>query len=222
MSIMSEAKLLTKQFSQKEIEDQKNQLLSVNKQIEDVQILVENLTFGCEKIAKEKAEKLLSNLKDQKSQIDKIIFFGKDYQLFSLEPFKWRNDKAPSLVLFSLDDPYFVESNTDMQNNADTQDRPKLPRKIRSLFRDLNDNWKIMRCSLECIIPAKIKEKIEKVKSSFEDIFIVAEPIIDKKVPSDPDPFVVGWDGINLWLIDSFDITPIEKLALWSSGIATE
>jgi len=222
MSVMSKAKTLIKQFSKKEIENKRNQLLLIDKQIESAENFIKNLTFGCEKVSKEKAEKLLHDLKNQKNQIDRMVKFGKDYKLFSLEPFKWRNDKLPNLVIFSLNSPYFVESRSSLQENEDTKDQPELPLKIRSLFEDLNNNWQIIRCELECVIPNEIKEKIEKTKSSFKEIFIVAEAKFDKKIPTDPDPFVVGWDGENLWLIDSFDTTPIEKLALWSSLIETE
>lgn len=67
------------------------------------------------------------------------------------------------------------------------------------------------------IIPSDVKEKIRDAQSIFgENIFLIAEARWTKTATQPPpaidrDPLVVGWDGADLWLIDVFDITPVEQ-----------
>lgn len=80
---------------------------------------------------------------------------------------------------------------------------------------DLNEYREIV-ARFEGFIPDSVREKISTATPVFgNNIFIVAEV---KEWRSEPtfiarrDPLVIGWDGANCWLIDAFDVTPLEAL----------
>lgn len=68
------------------------------------------------------------------------------------------------------------------------------------------------------LIPPKTRAKIAKARKFFGDqIFLIAEAkgwVEDTVVRPDPDPLVVGYEDGLLFLIDVFDLKPIEGLAL--------
>lgn len=77
-------------------------------------------------------------------------------------------------------------------------------------------------------IPKSTRDKINSAQSIFwkTHIFILAEANWElvENVPATStainyDPLVIGSDGLNLWLIDAFDITPVEQAMLDLSKI---
>jgi len=71
------------------------------------------------------------------------------------------------------------------------------------------------------LIPDETRAKIADAKKLFKDIFIIAEgknwELTEKKPkvfrnPNAGDPLVAGFDGTNLWVIDAFNLTSIERL----------
>jgi len=162
------------------------------------------------------------------------------YPLLSLEPFSWRDkDGWPRLVFFGLDSPDFamgfrksLEYRRDDWGgeSAYTVARPiispELPKALSACYSDViarlrkrcARNHSIrLRARYAGVIPTEAKKKIEKARKVFKKVFIVAEPkgfsLETKKiaVPLPVDPLIVGWDGNFLWLVGSFDTTPVEE-----------
>jgi hypothetical protein len=71
------------------------------------------------------------------------------------------------------------------------------------------------------VIPYRVKQRVKQYETEFKEIIIVAEGawnlVGTRKavhMPTSCDPLMVGWDGDFFWIIDSFDTSSIEQLAL--------
>lgn len=64
-------------------------------------------------------------------------------------------------------------------------------------------------------VPQATREKIRSVLRTNDftgdNIFLIYEAQWHPVAVPDPDPIVAGWDGKNLWIIDVFDLTPVER-----------
>jgi hypothetical protein len=150
----------------------------------------------------------------------------------TLDMLRWRNERGePSLVLLNVDSLEFhisVKSKV-RDNRAVTELAIDIPKgELRECYRDVIENLKLasildgkphtIACTYAGGIPASTMEKIEKAKKKFASVHVAA-PGKNFKHSSDEDthanyddPLVVGWDGYDLWLIDRFDLAPLEKL----------
>ena len=107
---------------------------------------------------------------------------------------------------------------------------PKLPPALLDCYKDVTDklrekakgNKKSISLLTEYagMIPKSTRQKIDEAEKLFDGIYIIAEgknfELVETKIkaapkPNDGDPIVVGFDGTNLWVIDTFDLTPIER-----------
>jgi hypothetical protein len=103
---------------------------------------------------------------------------------------------------------------------------PILPKEMASCYEDvietLREKKRVMgskkglewKASYRGVIPDEVKGKIKQARRIFKQVFIVAEPekwSLEKVTYPPGDPLVVGWDGKLLWLVDSFDTTPLEE-----------
>jgi len=71
------------------------------------------------------------------------------------------------------------------------------------------------------LLPPEIKDQIHKHSKTFDDkLYLLAEPTSwefkEEKMPKPPrpvykDPLLVGYAHGSLWLIDQFDVTPLER-----------
>jgi len=155
------------------------------------------------------------------------------YAVFSLEPLAWRDKQGfPRLAVFSLESPNFEIT---IKGSYDDYGRrwrrvlePKLPKDMKEcyddVFRKLSKIAKqarkttSLRTQFTMLIPQAAKKEIARARKEFKEIFVVAEaPCWDLKqvaIPKPkpkPDPLVVGYDGINYWLITAFDLTSLEN-----------
>lgn len=71
------------------------------------------------------------------------------------------------------------------------------------------------------VIPYRVKQRLKQFETEFKEIIIVAEGawnLVETRkavqMPSSCDPLMVGWDGDFFWIIDAFDTSSIEQLAL--------
>ena len=155
------------------------------------------------------------------------------YAVFSLESLKWRDRQGlPRLAVFSLESPDFELAVVGHRDSWSGNRRwkqvvnPKLPEGMMACYKDVLGKLSEMakrtkkttrlRGQFGALIPPVIKEKIVQVRDEFKEIFIVAEaPRWDLKqtaIPRpDKDPLVIGYDGVNYWLIAAFDSTPLEE-----------
>lgn len=98
-----------------------------------------------------------------------------------------------------------------------------LPSELFKFYEDLNDstdmsNLKAHYVKFTGILPDNIRQKLEDWKNKFERLYIVAEVTdcwdqAEVKVLPPPDPFVIGFDGYNHYLLAKFDVTPFERWA---------
>lgn len=158
------------------------------------------------------------------------------YAAFNLEPLKWRNKQGyPRLAVFNLESPNCEFAVIGGYTNANDWNRrriwkkrvePKLPPEMMECYNDvfnrLNEiakkTKKTIRLSAKFVmlIPPDIKEKIIQVREEFKEIFIIGEApqwgIKQTAIPKpNKDPLVVGYDGVNYWLIAAFNSTPLEE-----------
>lgn len=165
----------------------------------------------------------------------------KGYRRFtSLAPLTWRDKKTgyPQVVLFDLDSPVFsfkvnhvwryrwdfgagVTSGTSVAKS-------NLPGPLSDCYKDVISTLRkqakrrrrtvTLSCEYAGIIPASVKAKIEEAKKAFERVFIMAQgtnwslKTSASRVINVGDPLIVGWDGKDLWLVDKFDLTSVERL----------
>ena len=155
-------------------------------------------------------------------------FIAEGYRVLPLEVLKWRgSDHYPSLALYSINSAkrlftagsYGVPSST-----------PALPAPIFKCYADLFNllarERKSITATFSGVLPDDIRALIlketnktdhKRVGKRFKELFILAEA--QWKVASLPapppvvrrDPFLLGWDGNDLWHLASFDLTPVEE-----------
>lgn len=194
--------------------------------------------YGLEVNARPAIRAQIKILERERERLRRINEFG-NLPCLSFEPLTWRDQKGwPRLAILGLDSPRFVLSVVGRYKRNDfgtprriyrTVTTPKLPQLIQDCFKDVSD--KLMEMAKEKkrsihlateyigVIPDVTREKISEAKPMFRDIFLIAEArvwvlsetVIPRPRPRRSDPIVVGFDGANLWIIDSFDLTPVER-----------
>lgn len=154
------------------------------------------------------------------------------YPVFNLEPLTWRDKNGlPRLAVFNTASPNFELAIIGDQNYGRIrwlqETNPELPIDMLECFKDIltklketaKKNRKTLRLRAQYagLIPPAIKKKILKATKEFQAIYIIAE--IDQwdfeqiAIPRpNKDPLVVGYDGINYWLIAAFNPTRLEEL----------
>ncbi len=78
----------------------------------------------------------------------------------------------------------------------------------------------ILSCSYSGIIPEETRKKIDEYRSKFARLYVLSEAkdwkVTVEEKPKPPvqllDPLLVGWDKTDLWLIDHFEMTTLERL----------
>lgn len=156
------------------------------------------------------------------------------YPLFSLEPLTWRDeDGFPRLTVFSTQNKNFcLTVNYARPGGGNSIDdrmnmTPRLPPEIQKCYQDvfeklskISDKTKKTVCIqalFKMLIPKEVRELIRKAEAEFENIYIITESppwdvtLTEPPVVEEKDPLVVGYDGVNYWLIAVFDPTQLEK-----------
>jgi hypothetical protein len=165
------------------------------------------------------------------------------YPFLSSEPLTWRDEQGyPKLVLMALDLKGSVEIGAAKENGKLVwwydqftevdQYREVIKNIIAPCYYDVGDLLRKKCESLSLphggkvsikmelgnlLIPPDTRAKILKARQFFNDqLFLIAEaPAWQENtvVYPDPDPLIVGYEDGFLFLIDQFDLTPIEKMA---------
>ena len=204
-----------------EFEEARAKLTLLQKNVELGEIASKNL-LGIEQVAKKQLDNTLLGLRHERDQLSMLIACEeRNYRQLSLKPLTWRNkDGLPLLGVFSLTSAEFkIEYKCVWGYSAEAKMSlcPTLPQPIWDCYEDVqqwcrrkvgNSGRAGVTAQFVGIIPNKVKTKIREAQSIFgNQIFLIAEL---KDLQVKVDPLVVGWDGKGLWLIDVFDITPIE------------
>lgn len=152
-----------------------------------------------------------------------------EYPEFPMEALKWRNAKGyPRLAVFSLSSANFeigIITDRNWHTSYSRTHRPELPRPILKSYDDVFLKLKEMarnehksmrlRTSFEGLISVDVRQQIVETRPHFKQLFVVAEAgkwDLQKSAPiRRTDPLLVGWDAYRLWILASFDTTPIEK-----------
>lgn len=184
-----------------------------------------------------------ANLQHAIAQL-KHMKIDRTYARVSTKVLFWRNPEGwPKIAFFGMDSETCSIS-------GENSNRVVLAPDLGPLNVCYNDIWQKLRgmgnggstyaaihATFPGIIPDKVRDTIashlpkfnnkgETVPSSspFERILILTEApewkVSFKMTPQNLDPLVVGQVGDSLWLIDSFDLTPAERLikAEWTTG----
>ena len=193
--------------------------------------------LGIEKNAEDNLDRVITDLDAQESYAKSLVKFGDSaYPPLSLDVLHWRNGSGwPKLALLDLDSPRFeiVVSHVDNRWGGGSLVyrkifRPDLPTALSKHYADVVDRLKKrigkarqsihLYTEFSGIIPPEVKQKIPVAKKQFKKVFVLAEAkhwdVKKRFIPIRPrlaDPLLVGWDGVGLWLIAHFDMTPVEE-----------
>lgn len=195
---------------------------------------MKNACLGIERAAAEKIEDEIrkaksseGKLNEELAKIKRLRQLAGQYKRLSLDPLTWRNqEKYPLLVVFSVDNPQF---SIQAEERGAGVTFPHLPHQITKCYDDVVEMLRKKRPHFQNIslqttftglIPPDIRKKINEAREIFHgNVFVVAEAgefqlNITTPIPQ-RDPLVVGYDGNvdseHLWLIASFDTTPVEE-----------
>lgn len=195
---------------------------SVTAAIKGAELLRGSL-LGFERDAEAQLDRHIASLERKKQALSNGMA---NYRKFAtLDMLRWRSNGMPRLVLFSPNSPDFAF--VSRWNTAEI--RPGLPGGLEACYEDVCRKvarktgtafWKTSSVTVSCsytgVVPDETRKKIETAQKQFANVFIMAEATkwttTEERQPILADPLVVGWDGADLWLIDQFDLTPIEKL----------
>lgn len=152
-----------------------------------------------------------------------------EYPEFPMEALRWRNAKGyPRLAVFSIGSANFeigIIAERGWRTSYRRTHTPELPRpilksyddvflKLREMAREERKSTRL-RTFFEGLIPADVKQQIVETQPHFKQLYVVAEAGKWDLKQSAPirraDPLLVGWDTCRLWILASFDTTPIEK-----------
>lgn len=151
------------------------------------------------------------------------LYINRHYPSLDLSFLKWtKKDGNPVFAVFSLDNPVcelvmgasFVAS----RRPPSVVDIPIIADQYREFLRREADKLpmfaaKWLTATFSGVIPSETKTKIKTAKNLevFEHIVIIAEAKWDVRIEIG-DPLIVGIKANNAWLIDKFDLSPIENI----------
>lgn len=93
-----------------------------------------------------------------------------------------------------------------------------IPQWVREKIHAASDDFSVSTQSLKIKKTGWLRRRDLVRAYTVTNIFLIAEVdkwVVDKEVVLAPDPLVVGYKGGCLWLICSFDETPLEEYARW-------
>lgn len=232
VSVLERVKRMAIPVKPRHPEAEAQQIEVLAKQIKEGESLLESL-WPIEEAAKRKVAEALAPLKKQWGE---LMRNASSYKRLSLEPLTWRDKNGwPNLAVFDLRYPKVIvyhyanavrfAGDGRYGSGECTQRQLHYPDAILKCYQDLGG--KLGNRAVEMIftgtIPMDVKLTIGAAKSMFDKIFIITEAKNWQVQMLDPDPLVVGWDGEGLWLIDAFDVTPLEAaMAFTIPGVSTK
>lgn len=190
--------------------------------------------LGIERQSKVKLEQQAARLRRD------LKFMDTPYMRLSLEPLTWTRGYGagirPVFATYTLTDPVMtIRTRQAVQTSGGgflahgaSVEGPGLPDQIAECYRKVHQTLgDRIKSTFVGIIPTEAKEAIKTATPLFSeriqgrpDIYIIAEGqwVVDKEpVPEQPrrwDPLVVGWDGMDLWLIAHFDLSSLEDYVI--------
>lgn len=221
---VKEAMALAKTMTVAEVQDVWIRLAKVREQLAKARKLLNSLS-ALEAGMKQACTDAVQKLEKEKDRLSAALIFG-HYPCIGLEPLKWRTEEGwPALAPFPVNGQSVVFTNLDDGwGNARIRATEAL-KPFSKLYTDVFENLAKKRAQRRSeisitatftgVIPQSTKDKITEASSEFkEQIFVLAEVEawkLNEVVIPQRDPLVVGYAEENLWLIDQFDLTPLEE-----------
>lgn len=188
--------------------------------------------FGVEKNVVAPLNAKIKELHDEKERFSCLSRFGQFPQL-DLSSLSLRDEHGwPRVALIGLDSPkvqFAVIGTYGNLNQWSRRFQPTLPKPLRDCYMDVMEALRklaiekkqsaFLATEYVGLIPESTRQKIITAKESFDEVFILAEvedwdlsfETVPKPRPRKVDPLIVGFDGKNLWVVDHFDLTPVEQ-----------
>jgi hypothetical protein len=184
--------------------------------------------FGVERLSTSQIEEAAKRLRSDR------LFMGKGWKRLSMEPLKWTRGwgSYPVFALYSLDD------NVMQMSNQGGISRPaNLPSAIvkcyEPSYRGLGsyERTEHIFTTFQGVIPMEVRKRIAEAMKLFESrsehnvpvthIYLMAEATkwesgvaYTPKAVTNADPIVVGYDGLDLWWIDDFNLSSLEDYVI--------
>jgi hypothetical protein len=184
--------------------------------------------FGVERLSTSQIEEAAKRLRSDR------LFMGKGWKRLSMEPLRWTRGWG-SHPVFAL---YGINDNVMQMSNTDGITRPaNLPSAIvacyQPSYRGLGsyEHRETIFSTFQGVIPMEVRKRITEAMKLFESrsehnapvthVYLMAEVIKwQKEVVNAPkaitnaDPIVVGFDGLDLWWIDDFNLSNLEDYVI--------
>lgn len=191
----------------------KNQATQKQK-AEEIRFTLKNL-LGFEAESRVKLSQMLDALHGE-------LEFGRRYPVMSVEPLTWRSDSGwPVFALFRVDGSGKMTLSTKSGRNYL---EPACSDEIKALYCDVfeklredarRNGWSGAEISSklsDLLVPTSTRQKIIEARPTFgREIYLLAETPDWHLEQVDPDPLVLGWKYNQFWLVDVFDLTPLEE-----------
>jgi hypothetical protein len=209
----------------------------IDKKIVEAEVYRKTL-FGFENLAINGIAQQVGELEKQKVKLRNQINYNGLPKL-SLEPLKWRDKNGwPRLALFGLESPvcslrvegYWSDKWFRSEWKPYSKIYSGMPTELLQYYDDVKQKLYdlcaqhkadvTLRCSYSGVFPLSTRHKIHDNMDKFKRLYLLTEAtdwqvvMTEKPKPTLElaDPLLVGWDGESLWLIDHFELTPIERL----------
>jgi hypothetical protein len=184
--------------------------------------------FGVENSSKQRLENAAFRLSQD------LKFQDLGYKRLSLAPLSWTKGilaPVPVFALYDINDPVMVLSNEGGLEQPSLIYSTTLQSIYKSLARGLGNPSKSIvriRSTFDGVIPMEVRPKIKEAIDLFElrsnggqvcnRVSLMAEVehwsvsrAEKPRLRQNWDPLVVGWDGLDLWLVTAFDVAKLES-----------
>lgn len=185
------------------------------------------------------AKSMTISIAEAMASIKRGAVLAPKYPQIVISEIPWVNEKEPLVIPIRMDattctltfDRWSVTCRWDKPNWGGQKGYPihfdNLTRLLEEIFSRCaggahRDSYREHKITYKYpgLLPRSVKEKIKSANADFQEegcIFLLADAAILEKevVVSNPDPLVVGYHPEcpeHFWLIDAFDMTPIEQL----------
>lgn len=231
VEVVEEISPLPKKLTLADVEQIKENIVKLSQKAERIQKKINNLLPIEYQFSEKLKQQYIETMFEKNRLIARLKYT--EYDLFDISILELRDENnMPRFAPFAVKGPgrtpngifctypkaRLSEGNSFYVSSYDVEN---LPFELFKFYKDLNDstdtsNLKAHYVKFTGILPDNIRQKLEDWKNKFERLYIVAEVTgcwdqAEVKVLPPPDPFVIGFDGYNHYLLDKFDVTPFER-----------
>jgi hypothetical protein len=199
--------------------------------------------FEVEREAAQALDKEISNVIQLKAKSTNANKYAGLYLPIDMKCLEWRDEEGlPVLALFDINSPHnYIQIVSEDGKHKSIHQWPDLPpdldkytdvrtmliarankRSKETLFRYPSKVKSSITAQFQGMIPEATREKMLAARKEFNKVYIMSEvkyKISDEETPipvrNPIDPLILGYAGNGqLWLIDQFDVTPLEEAVI--------